>query len=101
MSAIKIRDFQRLTGLSDSAILTLLAGNDLACTIDDDGYIKIDAESIEVRKLVDAAISLQEVELSKEHGVIVEKIARLIGDQFSSIVEEAVAHARASSTSKT
>ena len=100
MSAIKIRDFQRLTGLSDSAVLTLLAGNDLACSVDDDGYIQIDAESVEVRALIDAAVALQEAELGKEHGVIVEKIARLIGDQFSSIVEEAVAHARASSTTK-
>jgi hypothetical protein len=100
MSAIKIRDFQRLTGLSDSATLTLLASNELKCSIDDEGFIEIEAESVEVRQLIDAALSLQEVELTKEHGVIVEKIARIIGDQFSSIVEQAVVQARASGTSK-
>ena len=98
MSAIKIRDFQRLSGLSDSAVLTLLSGNDLKCEIDDEGFIKIDAESIEVRQLIEAALNHQQEELAKEHGVIVEKVARVIGEQFGAIVEEAVAQVRQGGT---
>ena len=98
MSALRIRDFQRLTGLSDSAVLSLLSANDLNYEIDPDGFISIEADSVEIRQLVDAVASLQENQLSSEHGVIVEKVARVVSEEFSSIVEQAIAHARATNS---
>lgn len=100
MKLVTIHTFQKITGLSDRAMLQLLerVGNDpqhIYGEIHPDHGIVLDVNSVRVRDLVEALKANQQSALEAKRSVIVEKLGSIIVDEIEDIFLEATAKASA------
>lgn len=90
-SFVSLTEFQRLTGLSDSATLWLIKHNKLALAYSRDQGIRVDAADASTRLMVEAMIREHEALLSEDESLLMERISALIRTHLESIFETAQA----------
>lgn len=90
-SFVSLTEFQRLTGLSDSAILWLLKHNKIALAYSLDQGIRVDAGDASTRLMVEAMIHQHETLISEDESLLMERISALIRTHLESIFETAQA----------
>lgn len=91
MTLVTLAEFQRLTGISHSALGWLLMNNKLICSVDGEKGLMIDIESAQTRLLIEAIASKQDEALAAEESYYVERFARLIAQNLDDITDRAVA----------
>lgn len=96
---LSIEEFQRASGLSDSAVLWLLKSNQLKCRSDPKKGLLICNDSLEMQTLVEAIARGKHRAAGKDQRILVEKMARIVRENMESIFEESIA--RVASRAKT
>lgn len=90
MKQLTLSDFQKLTGLSDAALLYLLKENKLACETNRDGALLVDVSTVQIKELIQALTKRQSEALEVEREVIKERIARIASEELGSIIDRAI-----------
>ena len=90
MKKINLQDFQKLSGLSDKAMLWLLINGKLPISLDSN-TITIDPSGLDMRSLIQSiAVRVQE-RFSSHQALIEERLESLIAEKLEDLVEEAIA----------
>lgn len=89
MKKISLIDFQRLSGLSDRALMHLLKSTQLKCSTEQ-GQILIDIEQLSVKKLVEAVSHKSAQLLLKDQNYLSERIASTLTTKLESIFDQAL-----------
>lgn len=105
MKLVPISSFQKITGISDRAMLQLLerVGKDATqvyAEMSETQGLLLDVDSLKVRDLVEAIRQKQDKELSQKRAVIVEKLGAIVVEEIESIFLEASARASAERVSQ-
>lgn len=90
MSYVSLEDFQKLTGISDSALLWLLKRQNLVCEIGQSGILQIDIESAHVKSLIEALAQKQTEVLAADRDLLFERISGILLTRLDDIVARAV-----------
>lgn len=91
MSFLSLNEFRRLTGLSDSTLVALLAGGNLPVAIAGDGSLLVDARSVSVSGIIsEIARRYREVAGSGAE-LLSAEVAALLGERFDEFLGEAIA----------
>jgi hypothetical protein len=89
MNLINLKEFQKITRVSDKTLVLLLSNGALPISLGADSKIMIDMNSVEIKKLV---VALNR-ELSKkeeaEFSLMVEEAGNLIREEFDSLINAA------------
>ena len=88
---VNLQEFQRLSGLSDKALLHLLKHNQLRCEVRDGSCLVIDIESTETKALQESILQRQHETLNSHQDLISERLGTIVRDEMQSIVDEAIA----------
>lgn len=89
MSLVSLFEFQKLTLLSDEAVLWLLKHNRLSCSLDSDGSILIDTSAVTTKSLVQAISAIRSDTLATLDSALLEKCARRFSEHLEEIALEA------------
>jgi|GEM_PF-3478697 len=92
---LSLGEFQKLTGISDAALLWLLKNNKLRCQVDSKKGLIVCPENLELQNLVEAVARRKQKVLAKHEKLLIEKMARIIRENFEAITEEAIARVTA------
>lgn len=87
MKLIDLKEFKRVTRISDSALIWLLANGALPVTLGNDRKIMVDIESLEIQKLLatlNRELSKKEAE---EFNLLVEEAGKVIRDEFDALLK--------------
>ena len=88
---ITLEEFQKLSGLSDSSLVWLLTHNQLACSVSEESGIMVDPESTSVKTLIRSLRDKKTEVLAGKERVIIERLARIVGEQLEEVAHEAIA----------
>ena len=97
MTLVTLTEFQRITGLSDQALLWLLKDNQLECSIDEENGLMIDIESTNTTELIKAVALKHEQVLERHKRIVSERFARIISEQMEEIARDVIARIESSS----
>jgi len=87
MKLFDLKEFKRITRISDSALIWLLANGALPVTLGNDRKIMVDFESLEIQKLLatlNRELSKKEAE---EFNLLVEEAGKVIRDEFDALLK--------------
>ncbi len=88
---VSLQEYQRLSGLSDKALLHLLKHNLLSCSNRENSGLVVDIESTEVRALHEAILKRQQEVSLQQQDLISERVGTIVRDEMQSIIDEAIA----------
>lgn len=89
-NVLTLDEFQRLTGVSDAALLWALKNNLFALSYSAENGLSVDIDSVDVKDLVRALASKKEEILAQESGVLTEKITNIISNNLEQLVDRAL-----------
>lgn len=87
---VSLQEFQKLTGLSDKALVYLLKQNLLRCSVSDQSLLMVDLESVEIQHLQAAILERHGEVLNLNSTVISETLGTIVRDHLDVIVNEAL-----------
>ena len=93
---VPLAEFQRLTGLSDAAIVWLLSHNKIPLAYDTESGVRVDVAHASTRSMVEAMVQAHDELLVAEEPLLMGRITALINTHMESIIE--TARARIAST---
>lgn len=88
MRLVDLKEFKKITRISDSALIWLLSNGALPVTLGNDRKIMIDSEAVEIQKLMVALNRELTKQEADEFNLLVEEAGKIIRDEFSSLVGE-------------
>jgi hypothetical protein len=91
MELIPLKEFQRVSGLSDGALLWLLKENRLPIRAGADGGVQIEVDGIELPRLIAALSARQQEAWQNDRRLLLEKCASLIKNSFAEVIAETIA----------
>lgn len=91
MKLVKLIDFQKLSGLSDSMIVGLLTRNVIPCHLDEKHGIMVEVESVELKEIVAAIAAKQDGLLTQQQTLVAERLGRMVNSQLERIFDQAIA----------
>ena len=89
MKLISLAELQRLTGLSDRAMMQILSNGQLQCECRDN-EIFFDSSSIELHSLVRAIAQRKQEIIQRDQNYISERISSLIAQRLEALFERAL-----------
>ena len=89
-NTISLGEFQRLTRLTDDAMMWLLRNKKIPLLISND-EIQIEVKLLQERVIIDALLQAGKEEAHIEDQLVVERITSLLGDKIELAIEEAFA----------
>ena len=87
---IPLGKYQRLTGLSDRALVHLLCSNKLSCRCDEEQGILVDFESVDNKELLEAVAKTHAAAVGDIEVLMAEKFGSFISEKFEEISSEAI-----------
>lgn len=90
MKMIPLSEFQRITQLSDKAIVWLINQQEIEMQVDSKRGLLISPESATTRSLVNAITSSEQSATQAKKALIIEKLASIIDDGLDDIVDAAL-----------
>lgn len=91
MKMIPLAEFQRITQLSDRAIVWLLNNREIEMEVDPKRGLLIAPDSATTRTLIDALSSSEHSLAQAKRALIVERLASIVDDGLDDIVDAAIA----------
>ncbi|MCB0309782.1 MAG: hypothetical protein KDD42_01025 [Bdellovibrionales bacterium] len=90
MKLLTLEEFQKLTSISDRAIVWLLKNKKLACQINDQNELLVDIESAQIKDLV-SAISARHLELmTNNRRLVSERLAKIVSSKLEEFLDQAL-----------
>lgn len=90
-SLVSLAEFQRLTGLSDSAVLWLLKHNKLPLAYTSELGLRVDSAHASTRTMVESMVREHDELLTADSSLLMARITALINTHLESILETAQA----------
>ncbi|RIL05622.1 MAG: hypothetical protein DCC75_11530 [Proteobacteria bacterium] len=90
MSRVNLRDFQRLTQLSDSSLLWLLQNNRLKVDLDPRAGVLVSLDNQETKSLVEALKARKQNFFERKPKILKERLASIVADHLDDILDEAI-----------
>jgi len=90
MSRVNLRDFQRLTQLSDSSLLWLLQNNRLKVDLDPRAGLLVSLDNQETKSLVEALKARKQNFFERRPKILKERLASIVADHLDDILDEAI-----------
>jgi|Wag4MinimDraft_19_1082662.scaffolds.fasta_scaffold80774_2 hypothetical protein len=89
MNLINLKEFQKITRVSDKTLVLLLSNGALPISLGADSKIMIDMNSVEIKKLVVALNRELSKKEEEEFSLMVEEAGNLIREEFDSLINAA------------
>lgn len=90
MSRVTLKEFQQLTGLSDTALLWLLKNDALHCSLDGEARLQIDLDAVSAENLRTALLARQQEVLDSQADIIAERLGTIVRERLEAVVEDAL-----------
>jgi hypothetical protein len=90
MSRVTLKEFQQLTGLSDTAVLWLLKNDALRCSVDAETHLRIDLDAVSAEDLRNALLARQQEVLDAHADIIAERLGTIVRERLDAVVEDAL-----------
>ena len=86
---ISLKEFQRVTGISDRALVWLLHHNSLPLSVSEKG-ITVQGDKLEIDRIIDAIVAKREGVRNNEKALLVERAASTICSKLDELLAEAI-----------
>ena len=90
MTSITLQEFRKISGLSDTAIVWLLANNSLICSPDPEKGLLIDVDSLDYKKLTSILGTKLDEEFTSNKSILSARLSKIVNDNLADIISEAV-----------
>lgn len=92
MKLIHLSEFKRLADVPDSALVALLASDQLPISIDANNRLMIDVDSVATQSIVAAIANERSKTVSEQELLIAERVARIVGEEFEAVIDQALSN---------
>jgi hypothetical protein len=86
MNLVNLKEFQKITRVSDKTLLLLLSNGALPISLGADRKIMIDMTSVEIKKLIVALNRELNQKENEEFSLMVEEAGNIIREEFDSLI---------------
>ena len=90
MEEMSLAEFQRVTRLSDAALMWLLRSNRLPGRIDPSAGFQVALESLDIEPLISAALQSEERSSQARRSLLAARLTRVISENLEEIAQRAV-----------
>lgn len=80
--SMPLSEFQKLSGLSDSALVSLLRENRIRCHIDEKRGIMVEASERDGELLIGAMLESERRAFAENESIIVERLTGIVADEL-------------------